>query len=316
MSLLEVQKISKQLQGGLLIDQISFGQEALQKIAITGESGAGKTTLLKMISGHAQPDNGTILFNGTRVMGPEEKLLAGHKEIGYLSQEHELLHNYKVEDLVWFGNNLSDEEASNLFEICQIDNMMKRKTDQLSGGEKQRIALCMLLIKSPKMLIMDEPFSNLDPIHTDILKAVLENITERLQITCLLTSHDPNDTLSWANEIIVMKDGKIIQKGTPEVIYHQPVNEYVAGMFGRYNLLTPGQATLFGIEANEKDVIIRPEDFTISTNSENGVSGIVKKISFWGSFYEVEVTVDDFKIIVRTGKNEWRVGEKAFLIAI
>jgi len=137
MSLLEVQKISKQLQGGLLIDQISFGQEALQKIAITGESGAGKTTLLKMISGHAQPDNGTILFNGTRVMGPEEKLLAGHKEIGYLSQEHELLHNYKVEDLVWFGNNLSDEEAATLFEICQIDNLMKRKTDQLSG-EKNR----------------------------------------------------------------------------------------------------------------------------------------------------------------------------------
>jgi len=316
MSLLEVQKISKQLQGGLLIDQISFGQEALQKIAITGESGAGKTTLLKMISGHAQPDNGTILFNGTRVMGPEEKLLAGHKEIGYLSQEHELLHNYKVEDLVWFGNNLSDEEAATLFEICQIDNLMKRKTDQLSGGEKQRIALCMILAKSPKMLILDEPFSNLDPIHTEILKAVLEDITARLQITCLLTSHDPNDTLSWADEIIVMKKGRIIQHGTPEVIYHQPVNEYVAGMFGRYNLLTPGQATLFGIEANEKDVIIRPEDFTISTNSENGVSGIVKKISFWGSFYEVEMTVDDFKIIVRTGKNEWRVGEKAFLIAI
>jgi len=174
----------------------------------------------------------------------------------------------------------------------------------------------MILAKSPKMLILDEPFSNLEPIHTEILKAVLEDITERLQITCLLTSHDPNDTLSWADEIIVMKKGRIIQPGTPEVIYHQPVNEYVAGMFGRYNLLTPGQATLFGIEANEKDVIIRPEDFTISTNSENGVSGIVKKISFWGSFYEVEVTVDDFKIIVRTGKNEWRVGEKAFLIAI
>jgi len=313
MALLEVQQISKQLKGGLLIDQISFAQGALQKIAITGESGAGKTTLLKMISGHAQPDGGTILFNGTRVMGPEEKLLPGHKEIGYLSQEHDLLHNYKVEDLVWFGNNLSDEDAATLFEICQIDNLMKRKTDQLSGGEKQRIALCMLLIKSPKMLILDEPFSNLDPIHTEILKAVLEDITERLQITCLLTSHDPNDTLSWADEIIVMKKGRIIQQGTPEIIYHQPVNEYVAGMFGRYNLLTPGQATLFGIEANEKNVIIRPEDFIISANSENGIKGIVQKISFWGSFYEVEVRFDEFKIIVRMVKNERKVGKKVYV---
>lgn len=310
MALLEVQKITKQLNGGLLIDEISFEQQTLQKIAIAGESGAGKTTLLKMISGHAQPDSGTILFNGTRVMGPEEKLLAGHKEIGYLSQEHDLLHNYKVEDLVWFGNNLSDEEATTLFEICQIDTLMKRKTDQLSGGEKQRIALCMLLIKSPKMLILDEPFSNLDPIHTEILKSVLADITERLQITCLLTSHDPNDTLSWADEIIVMKGGKIIQKGTPEIIYHQPLNEYVAAMFGRYNLLTPEQAALFGIEITQENVISRPEDFIVSKNSENGVRGIVQKISFWGSFYEIEVEVGEFIIIVRAVKNEWEVGEK------
>lgn len=222
-----------------MIDQISFELQASQKIAITGESGAGKTILLKMIIGHVQPDSGTILFHGERVLGPEEKLLPGHKEIGYLSQEHELLHNYKVEDLVWFQNKLSDEESAKLFEICRIDDLMKRSTNQLSGGEKQRIALSMLLTKSPKMLILDEPFSNLDPIHTEILKAVLEDVTERLQITCLLTSHDPNDTLSWADEIIVMKHGKIVQKETPELVYHQPMNEYVAGMFGRYNLLTP-----------------------------------------------------------------------------
>ena len=142
---------------------------------------------------------------------------------------------------------------------------------------------------------------------------MLEDITERLQITCLLTSHDPNDTLSWADEIIVMKKGRIIQQGTPKIIYHQPVNEYVAGMFGKYNLLTTEQAALFGIEANEREIIIRPEDFIISANSENGVKGIVQKISFWGSFYEVEVRVDEFKIIVRIGKNDWKVAEKVFV---
>ncbi|CAN5615864.1 ABC transporter ATP-binding protein [soil metagenome] len=312
MALLEVQHISKQLNGGLLISDISFEQKALQKIAIAGESGAGKTTLLKMISGHAQPDSGTVLFDGKKVIGPEEKLLPGHKEIAYLSQEHDLLHNYKVEELVWFENKLTHDEATTLFEICQIDHLLKRKTDQLSGGEKQRIALCMLLIKSPKMLILDEPFSNLDPIHTDTLKAVLEDITERLQITCTLTSHDPHDTLSWADEIIVMKEGKIIQQGTPETIYHQPVNEYVAGMFGRYNLLKPTIATMFGIGSNDDDVMVRPEYFTINTNG-NGVKGIIQKISFWGSFYEAEVLVGDVKIVVRMMGNEWKVGDEVYI---
>ena len=314
MTLLEVRQVSKKLDGGLLIDQVSFKQEALQKIAIAGESGAGKTTLLKMISGHAQPDSGTILFDGERAIGPEDKLLPGHNAIGYLSQEHDLLHNYKVEDLVWYQNKISDEDATILFDICRITGLMKRKTSQLSGGEKQRIALCILLTKSPKMLILDEPFSNLDPIHTDILKAVLEDITDRLQITCLLTSHDPNYTLSWADEIIVMKEGKILQKATPESIYRQPVNEYVAGMFGRYNLLTTEQAERFGIDTDEKNVIIRPEHFTISPNLENGVKGIVEKISFWGSFYEVEVRVDELKIIVRMERNEWKTGDDVFVI--
>jgi len=106
MALLEVRNIQKQIPGGIFID-VSFEQQALQKIAITGESGAGKTTLLKMISGHAQPTSGTILLNGKRVIGPEEKLLPGHKEIAYLSQEHDLLHNYVVEELIWFENQLS-----------------------------------------------------------------------------------------------------------------------------------------------------------------------------------------------------------------
>ena len=101
MALLEVRNITKQTDENLIIDDISFEQNALQKIAIAGESGSGKTTLLKMISGHAQADSGTVLFNGKRVVGPEEKLLPGHKEIAYLSQDHDLLHNYRVEELIW-----------------------------------------------------------------------------------------------------------------------------------------------------------------------------------------------------------------------
>lgn len=310
MALLQVQHICKHQPNRMIIDDISFQQQALQRIAITGESGSGKTTLLKMITGHAQPTGGTILFGGKRVVGPEEKLLPGHKQMGYLSQHYELLNNYRVEELIWFENKLAAKEATELFEICRIDHLLQRKTNQLSGGEKQRIALCMLLVKHPQFLALDEPFSNLDPIHKNTLKAVLDDITERLKITCILTSHDPHDTLSWADEILVIKDGKLLQKGSPQELYHKPVNEYVAGLFGKYNLLNAKQAALFGIETNGKEVMIRPEEFTLSAAENDGVKGIVQKISFWGSFYEVEVLVEDWKIVVGVGRNEWEVGEE------
>lgn len=314
MALLEVQNISKQQPDRIILDDISFQQEALQKIAITGESGAGKSTLLKIISGHVQANAGTVLFNGKKVSGPEEKLLAGHKDIAYLSQHYELHNNYVVKDLIWFQMNVDDTEAKKLFNICRISHLLDRRTNQLSGGEKQRIALCMLLVKYPKLLVLDEPFSNLDPINKNILKAVLEDITERLQITCLLASHDPHDTLSWADEILVMKEGSIVQRGTPKEIYYQAVNEYVAGMFGKYNLLTPQQASWFGIEAEGKKVLTRPEDFII--NKKDGTNGIIEKISFRGSFYEVEIQLKNVRIVVSILKNEWAVGEEVFLKTI
>ncbi|HVX26167.1 MAG TPA: ABC transporter ATP-binding protein [Parafilimonas sp.] len=312
MALLQVKNISKKVEDNLIIDDISFEQQALKKIAIAGESGSGKTTLLKMITGHVQPTSGTILFEGKRVIGPEEKLLPGHKHIAYLSQHYELLNHYRVEELIWFENKLDEAAAKQLFEICRINHLLQRKTNHLSGGEKQRIALCMLLVKQPKLLVLDEPFSNLDPIHTDTLKAVLDDITERLKITCTLTSHDPHDTLSWADEILVIKDGRLLQHGSPQELYNKPINEYVAGLFGKYNLLKPHIAALFGIESNGNEVMTRPEHFSIYKTG-SGVNGIITKISFWGSFYEAEVMVNDEKIIVRTSMKELKPGEKVFV---
>ena len=311
MTLLDVQEISKQQPGRNIVDNISFQQKALQKIAITGESGAGKSTLLKIISGHVQADAGTVLFNGKKVAGPEEKLLAGHTDIAYLSQHYELHNNYVVKDLIWFQVKVDETEAKNLFDICKISHLLERSTNQLSGGEKQRIALCRLLIKYPKLLVLDEPFSNLDPINKNTLKSVLEDITERLQITCLLASHDPHDTLSWADEIIVIKEGRIIQSGPPREIYYHPASEYVAGMFGKYNLLTPAQAAWFGIEAKEKEVFIRPEAFLI--DKKQGETGTIKKITFWGSFYEAEILLKDLMIVVRILKNKWEAGKEVLI---
>ncbi len=317
MSLLQVQQIQKQLTGGLLINDISFEQKWDEKVVIAGASGAGKTTLLKMIAGLSQPDGGIILFNEKKVIGSNDKLMPGHPQIAYLSQYYELLNNYRVGELVWFENRMTETAASTLFETCEINNLLHRRTDQLSGGEKQRIALCLLLAKSPKLLILDEPFSNLDLIHTTTLKKVLENIAETLQITCLLTSHDPQDVLPWADKIIILQDGQIIQQGNPQTIYHQPLNEYVAALFGSYNLISQGFLRLFPnigfMQENHSNIIIRPEHFSIVSTADNAVKGVVRKISFCGNHYEVKIEIETVNILVHANKVDFSTGDEVFV---
>jgi len=184
--------------------RISFTQEKGRKLAIAGETGSGKSTLLKMIAGLAAVGPGEVRFEGSRVLGPLERLVPGQPGIAYLSQHFELWNNYRVEEVLSYANDLSVEESVELYGICHIDHLLARRTDQLSGGERQRIALARLLVKPPRLLLLDEPFSNLDMIHKDILKSVIRDITQRLDITCLLVSHDPLDVLSWADEVLVV----------------------------------------------------------------------------------------------------------------
>ncbi len=232
--MLEVRHISKSADGKPVLQDISFKQERGTAIAISGESGAGKTTLLKIIAGLLQPDSGQVLFNGNRVEGPLEKLIPGHPKIAWLSQHFELRNHYRMEELLEMSNKLDPGHAMNIYRICRIDHLMKRRSTQLSGGEKQRISLAALLSAAPELLLLDEPYSNLDPIHKNILKAVIDDVSQRLNINCILTSHDPFDTLPWADTIIVLRAGTVIQQATPHHIYHHPANEYVAGMFGKY----------------------------------------------------------------------------------
>jgi ABC-type sugar transport system ATPase subunit len=245
MDFLQVAGISKQKDSVTVLTGIHFVQQRFQKLAVAGETGSGKSTLLKIIAGLEQADSGQVLFEGKKVIGPLETLIPGHPGIAYLSQHFELRNNYRVEELLEYANQLSEQDAQKLFAVCRISHLLKRKVDQVSGGEKQRIALARLLVGSPKLLLLDEPFSNLDPGHKRMLKSVLNDIGERLQITCILTSHDPMDSLSWADEILVMQNGQLIQQGSPLEIYHNPSNEYIAGLFGSYNLFNTAEASFF-----------------------------------------------------------------------
>lgn len=241
------------------LNEIKFTLRKGRRLAIAGETGSGKSTLLKTIAGLATPQadrmapgkalptpaDGAVWFEGVKVAGPFERLIPGQPGIAYLSQHFELWHNYRVEEILDYTNDLDPVEANTLYQLCHIEHLLQRRTDQLSGGERQRIALARLLVHPPRLLLLDEPFSNLDMIHKRTLKKVIRDVGATFDITTILVSHDPYDILSWAEEIIILKEGRIIQQGTPRKVYERPLDEYVAGLLGDYTL--------------DNGVFIRPE---------------------------------------------------------
>jgi ABC-type Fe3+/spermidine/putrescine transport system ATPase subunit len=161
------------------------------------------------------------------------------------------------------------------------------------------------------LLLLDEPYSNLDIIHKNILKSVLQNISKRLKITCVLVSHDPLDTLSWADHVLVLKEGAIIQQGTPFNIYKEPINNYVAGLFGKYVVLSKSLIRALNVKGN----IVRPEDFKIvSKASKFSRKGKITNIQFFGSYYEIEVSMLKETIMVRSSFSSFEIGNSVFVM--
>jgi ABC-type sugar transport system ATPase subunit len=317
MSLLTVSGINLQEEGNFVLIDISFTQKESQKIVIAGETGSGKSTLLQVIAGFVQPTAGEVRFEDVRVKGPQEKLVPGHAGIAYLSQQFELPQFLRVEQVLQYANALPKEDAENLYEVCQISHLLKRKTNQLSGGERQRVAIARLLGSEPSLFLLDEPFSNLDMAHKNTLKAVIRNLGEELDINLILVSHDPLDTLSWADEILVMQNGGIIQQGTPQQIYRQPLSEYVAGLFGGYNLISSVQAGLFtkflGENSKGKDLLFRPEDLKITKEPGKGIPGEVKQLKYFGSYYEIEILIGKVCVVLKTGEGNFKVKDHVFV---
>ena len=317
MAFLEVENISKREQDNDAVINISFTQQHLQKIAIAGTTGSGKTTLLKMIAGLIQPTSGKIKFENKTVIGPNNQLIPGHKAIAYLSQHFELRNNYYVHELLEMASVIANEEANKIYAVCQIQHLLKRRTDQLSGGEKQRIALAKTLVTAPKFLLLDEPFSNLDNLHKTIIKQVIADICNTLKITCIIVSHEAQDILSWANWILIMKNGSIVQQDTPHNIYTKPINEYVAGLLGDYNLIdvqhAAGFARVFNKQMQGKQLMVRPEQITISAATNITQLDTVQQILFYGSYYKVHVLVKNKIIIVQTNNHQFAIGDRVFL---
>lgn len=302
MEFLRVSDITKEEQGNLIVKNTGFTLDRFQRMAIAGETGSGKTTLLRMIAGWIQPTSGTVHFKGKRVLGPLEQLLPGHPGIAYLSQHFELRNNYWVHEELEAVNKLPTVQSGIIYSICRIDHLLKRRTNQLSGGEKQRIALARLLTTSPELLLLDEPFSNLDLAHKKVMWAVIKDISHTLGITCLMVLHDASDILSWAESVMVMEKGQVIRQGSPEELYKHPGSVYTAALFGEYNIW----------REDGRQLLIRPESIRID-REQGDIEVVVRDIFFKGNHYLIEVMAGRQLLKVQSSHKEYQKGEKAFV---
>lgn len=308
--LLSLTNIQKSNGSGFVLSGIDFEQRKGEKIAIVGETGSGKSTLLKIIAGLEQPDQGEVRLLGERVAGPQETLVAGHAGIGYLSQHFDLPKFLRVEQVLRYATHLSDKASRQLNRICRIDHLLARKTHELSGGEKQRIALARLLSSKPHLLLLDEPYAHLDAEMKATLKAVVDDLTHKLNISMILVSHDPDDTLPWADSIVVLRHGTLVQRGTPSHVYHRPANAYAAALFGEFNQLSPAVARK--LQTNSV-LLVRPEQLRIVRQAKNCVTGTIQAVRFFGNHQTLLIAVRPGRPLLTvwaSARQTFRAGDK------
>jgi iron(III) transport system ATP-binding protein len=219
------------------------------------------------------------------------------------------------------ASNIDDQKAAYIFSICRIDHLLKRKTTELSGGERQRIVLAKTLVKNPSLLLLDEPFSNLDPAHKNQMKGVLDELARNLSLTMVLVSHDGSDLLSWADSLLVLHRGKIVQFGSPDDLYFNPANPYVAGLLGPFNQIEETDSALlkqlfFNYFPVKFPLIVRPEKLFLSAQKNEGVKGTVHQSFFMGGFWLVQVVVFEKIICVQTLISPWAPGTPVWVSSI
>jgi len=314
MFLLEVCGVAKNHGGESVNATISFGLPKGQKLAIAGETGSGKTTLLKMMAGLMEPTTGSVLFNGDRILMPSEQLIPGHPKIAFLSQHFELRNNYRVEELLEMANKMEPARARYMYEICRIQHLLSRKTNQISGGEKQRIVLAQLLTTEPSLLLLDEPFSNLDKIHKQIMQDVISDIATHFDTTCVLVSHDAADLLPWANRMLLIKEGAIIRDDHPSNIFYTPQNEYEAELLGACNCISVGIFPIIKYlipEANDnQQLFVRPSQLCLIKPSGNGFEGTIVGVAFCGSHYLIKLQINGLTLQVASLDANYTVGDR------
>ena len=306
-NIISLQHIAAEYDGERVLDDFSLDIRDREFITFLGPSGCGKTTILRIIGGFVDPAEGDIFFEGKRINGQPPY----QRHVNTVFQRYALFPHLNVYDNVAFGLKLKKlpkeqikEKVDEMLRLVNLKGYGRRNIDQLSGGQQQRVAIARALVNEPKVLLLDEPLGALDLKLRKEMQLELKRIHKASGITFVYVTHDQEEALTMSDRVVVMRNGQILQSGTPEDIYNEPVNAFVADFIGESNIVdgimledyrvefagVKFECVDFGFAPNERvDVVIRPEDIKIVPEEDGQWTGIVNSVTFKGVHFEMEV---------------------------
>jgi spermidine/putrescine transport system ATP-binding protein len=331
MPILEFSKVALSFGDTEVLKEIDLVLESGKFYTLLGPSGSGKSTILKLISGQLQADAGKIFFEGQVINDvPAEK-----RRVNTVFQNYSLFPNMNVFDNVAFGPRLKkmsekdiQDKVKEMLGLVKLSGFERREISELSGGQQQRVAIARALANDPEVLLLDEPLSALDYKLRKELQQELRNIQKRLGITFVFVTHDQEEALAMSDWIFVMHDGLIQQNGTPEDIYDEPINHFVADFIGETNIV-PGimkhdylvhfvgkdfENVDAGMRPNERvEVVLRPEDLDLTDPANGKLVVTIQDQLFRGDYYEITAVDDDMNIWQVQATNPATVGARVGL---
>lgn len=313
--MLEIKDISFTYIDEPVIENVSFTIAKGQNTAIIGESGCGKSTLLKLIYGLYNLDSGAITYNENPILGPKYNLVPGEDYIKYLAQDFDLMPYITVEENVGkFLSNMYPEQkkarVQELLDMVEMTTYAKVKAKFLSGGQQQRVALARVLALEPEIILLDEPFSQIDSFRKNSLRRNLFRYLKDKGVTCIIATHDSTDALSFSDETIVIQNGKVVAKGDSKSLYENPANKYIASLFGEVNELKLSQ--LIPLEDDEDaSLLLYPHQLKVVDNAL--MKAVVKQCYFKGSHYLVKAAFER-RAIFFEHDSELELNQEVFLM--
>lgn len=317
-NIIELKNISMSFDDQTVLDGIDLTIKDGEFVTLLGPSGCGKTTTLRIIGGFEEPTDGDVFFDGLRING----VPAYKRQVNTIFQRYALFPHLNVYENVAFGMRVKKaketeirETVSKMLKLVNLEGLQKRRIDTLSGGQQQRVAIARALANSPRVLLLDEPLAALDLKLRKDMQVELKKIQKALGITFIFVTHDQEEALTMSDTVVVMDAGKIQQIGTPQDIYNEPQNAFVADFIGESNILDGVMKADFvaefsghvfecldkGFEKNEPvDVVVRPEDVDIVPPEKGMLTGVVTSVTFLGVHYEIIVDIGGFKWMIQT----------------
>ncbi|MEX0981180.1 MAG: ABC transporter ATP-binding protein [Bacteroidales bacterium] len=297
--MLKVESLSKSFDKGksFALKDVSFHLNKGDVYAIVGESGSGKTTLIRLIAGLESPDTGTIEINEKLVSSIKKNVAPEKRNIGFVFQEYALFPHLKLEENILYGiSKLKNKKqrAQEVLNLVGLSEMKDRYPHQLSGGQQQRVALARALAPNPSLLLLDEPFSNLDAMLRAQLRNEVFDIVKKSGVTAIFVTHDTQDALVVADEILILQNGKLVQKDAAASLYTKPSSIYVASLFGNTIQLSKEIQSAFQCPLKADCChAIRNENIAINNECEYVTNATVLKKTFMGSDTQLYIKLDN-----------------------